>query len=41
MPSFKSQLSDEKIQKLASYILVTLKGTNPDNAKEAEGEKCN
>ncbi len=40
MPSLKGQLSEEKIQKLTSYILVSLKDTNPANAKEPEGEKC-
>lgn len=39
MTAFKGQISDEKIQKIASYIL-TLKGTNPANAKAAQGEKC-
>lgn len=39
MTAFKGQLSDDKIQKVSSYIL-TLKGTNPANAKEAQGEKC-
>jgi len=40
MTPFKGQLSDEKIQKVASYVL-SLKGTNPANAKAAQGEKCN
>ena len=39
MAAFKGQLSDEKIQKVASYIL-SLKGTNPANAKASQGEKC-
>lgn len=39
MTAFKGQISDEKIQKVASYI-VTLVGTNPANAKAAQGEKC-
>ena len=39
MTAFKGQMSDEKIQKVASYIL-TLKGTNPANAKASQGEKC-
>lgn len=39
MTPFKSQLSDERIQKVASYIL-TLRGTNPPNAKEAQGVEC-
>jgi cytochrome c oxidase cbb3-type subunit 3 len=37
---YKAQLSDEKILKVASYIL-SLKGTNPANAKAPQGEKCN
>lgn len=40
MTAFKGQISDEKIQKVASYVL-SLKGTNPANAKAAQGEKCN
>jgi cytochrome c oxidase cbb3-type subunit 3 len=39
MTAFKGQISDEKIQKVSSYIL-SLKGTNPANAKAAQGEKC-
>ena len=39
MTPFKAQLSDEKIQKVASYIL-SLKGTKPANAKPPQGEKC-
>ena len=39
MTAFKGQISDEKIQKVSSYIL-TLVGTNPANAKESQGEKC-
>lgn len=39
MTAFKGQISDEKIQKVASYVM-TLVGTNPANAKEAQGEKC-
>ena len=40
MTAFKGQLSDEAITKVAEYILTDLKGTNPANAKEAEGEEC-
>ena len=40
MTAFKGQISDTKIQKVSSYI-VSLVGTNPANAKEAQGEKCN
>lgn len=39
MTAFKGQISDEKIQKVASYV-ITMVGTNPANAKEAQGEKC-
>lgn len=39
MTPFKSQLSDEKIQKVASYVL-SLVGSNPANAKEPQGEEC-
>lgn len=39
MTAFKGQISDEKIQKVASYVM-TMVGTNPANAKEAQGEKC-
>lgn len=39
MTAFKTQLSDNRIQKVASYVL-TLQGTNPANAKEPEGEAC-
>lgn len=39
MTAFKGQISDEKIQKVASYVL-SLKGTNPANAKAAQGEEC-
>lgn len=39
MTAFKGQISDEKIQKLASYVM-SMVGTNPDNAKDPQGEKC-
>jgi cytochrome c oxidase cbb3-type subunit 3 len=39
MTPFKGQMSDERIQKVSSYIL-SLKGTNPANVKAAQGEKC-
>ncbi|MCY1720384.1 c-type cytochrome [Prolixibacteraceae bacterium Z1-6] len=39
MTAFKGQISDDKIQKVASYVM-SLKGTNPPNAKAAQGEKC-
>ena len=40
MTAFKGQISDEKIQKVASYV-ISMAGTNPANAKAAQGEKCN
>jgi cytochrome c oxidase cbb3-type subunit 3 len=40
MTPFKGQLSDEKIQKVTSYVLVTMKGYSPVSQKEAQGEKC-
>ena len=40
MPEFKSKMSEQKIQKVASYILGTLHGSNPENAKAAQGEEC-
>ncbi|MEA3446005.1 MAG: c-type cytochrome [Bacteroidota bacterium] len=41
MTAFKAQIPDVKIQKVASYLLKELLGTNPDNAKEPQGEECN
>lgn len=40
MTAFKGQISDEKIQKVSSYVL-SLAGSNPANGKAAQGEKCN
>ena len=39
MTAFKGQISDEKIRKVASYVM-TMVGTNPANAKASQGEKC-
>jgi cytochrome c oxidase cbb3-type subunit 3 len=39
MTAFKAQISDDKIQKVSSYVL-TLKGTNPANAKDPQGVEC-
>jgi cytochrome c oxidase cbb3-type subunit 3 len=39
MTAFKTQLSDSRIQMVASYVL-SLKGSNPANATEAQGEQC-
>lgn len=40
MTAFKGQISDEKIQQVASY-LKTLEGINPANAKAPQGENAN
>ena len=39
MPPYKSQMSEQKIQKVTSYILTQLKGKNA-TGKAAEGEAC-
>jgi cytochrome c oxidase cbb3-type subunit 3 len=39
MISYKSQMSDQKMQQVSSYILTKLKGTNLAG-KAAEGEAC-
>ena len=39
MISWKTQLNPTQMQEVASYILVKLAGTNPPDAKAAEGEK--
>jgi len=39
MTAFKDQLTGQQISQIASYVLVKLKGTNPPNAKEPQGEK--
>ena len=39
MIPWKSQLKAPQMQKIASYILAELQGTNPANAKAPEGEK--
>jgi len=40
MTAFKAQMTDEKIQNVVSYILGELNGSNPENAKEAQGTIC-
>jgi len=40
MTPFKSLLSDDKIQKVASYVLVTMKEYTPENQKDPQGERC-
>ena len=39
MAAYKTQLSDSRIQGVASYVL-SLRGSNPANAKEPQGEQC-
>jgi cytochrome c oxidase cbb3-type subunit 3 len=39
MTAFKTQLSDNKIQQVSSYVL-SLQGTDPANPKAPQGEKC-
>lgn len=39
MTAFKGQISDEKIQQVASYV-ISLNGSNPANSKAPQGEKC-
>ena len=39
MTPFKAQLSDSRIQKVTSYV-ISLVGTNPENAKVPQGEAC-
>ena len=39
MAAYKTQLSDNRIQVVSSYVL-SLRGSNPANAKEPQGEQC-
>lgn len=39
MAAYRTQLSDSRIQLAASYIM-SLRGSNPANAKEPQGEAC-
>ncbi len=39
MAAYKAQLSDSRIQGVTSYVL-SLRGSNPANAKEPQGETC-
>ena len=39
MISWKTQLTDDQIMKVASFVM-TLKGTNPPNPKAPQGEPC-
>ena len=38
MAAYKTQLSDSRIQEVSSYVL-SLRGSNPANAKEPQGER--
>ncbi len=38
MTAFKGQMSDKKIQQVASYVM-SLVGSNPANAKGPQGDK--
>jgi len=39
MTAFKGQISDTKIQMVSSYVM-SLRNTNPENAKDPQGEPC-
>jgi cytochrome c oxidase cbb3-type subunit 3 len=39
MAAYRTQLSESRMQLVASYVL-SLRGSNPPNAKEAQGEIC-
>ena len=39
MTAFKGQINDEKISQVSSYV-ISLKGSNPMNAKEPQGITC-
>lgn len=41
MTPYKDQLTDEKILQVGSYVLNKMQGSNPPNAKEAQGELIN
>lgn len=40
MTPFKGLLTDDRIMKVASYVLVTMQTYEPENPKEPQGEKC-
>ncbi len=40
MTPYKSVMTEEQISHLTAHILETLVGSNPSNAKEAQGEEC-
>jgi len=39
MTAYKDQISDLKVLQLTSYVLVKIKGSNPPNPKDPQGEK--
>ncbi len=41
MTPFKGQLSDDKILQLSSFVLLKLKGSNPENPKDPQGVLVN
>ena len=38
MMAYKDQLTNDELVQLTSWILISLKGSNPTNAREAQGE---
>jgi len=40
MTSFKSAMTTEQIKQVANFILKSLAGSNPANAKAAQGDEC-
>lgn len=40
MTPYKNMMSEEQIAHISVFILNSLVGTNPENAKEAQGEEC-
>lgn len=40
MTSFKAMLTEEQIKQVATFVLKKLVGSNPANAKAAQGEEC-
>jgi cytochrome c oxidase cbb3-type subunit 3 len=41
MTAFKNQMNDVQIQKLTSYLLEDMLGSNPPGAKDVQGKECN
>jgi cytochrome c oxidase cbb3-type subunit 3 len=40
MTPYKTMMTQEQIKNLSTYILEGLNGTNPENAKQPQGEEC-